>query len=58
MEALLTLSDQALGRPVPDMLGVFTIEVADTDNGIGLTPEVARAVGRVIDMAVGEINRN
>ncbi len=49
---------KALGRPVPDVLVVFTIEVADTDNGIGLTPEVARAVPQVVDMAVDEINRN
>jgi hypothetical protein len=29
---------------VPDELVLFTIEVADTGHGIGLTPQVARAV--------------
>ena len=46
---------QALRR-VPDALVVFTIEVADTRNGIGLTPQVARAVPEVVGMAVSEIN--
>ncbi|MGO8938911.1 MAG: hydrogenase maturation protease [Mycobacterium sp.] len=47
---------RALGR-VPDALVVFTIEVADTGHGIGLTPEVAGAVPEVVCMAVDEINR-
>jgi hydrogenase maturation protease len=48
---------QALGR-VPSALVVFTIEVADTGHGIGLTPQVAVAVPEVVDMVVAEINRN
>jgi hydrogenase maturation protease len=48
---------QALGR-VPDELVVFTIEVADTGHGIGLTPQVADAMPEVVDMVVAEINRN
>lgn len=48
---------QALGR-VPDALVVFTIEVADTGHGIGLTPQVAEAVPEVVGMAVAEIKRN
>jgi Ni,Fe-hydrogenase maturation factor len=36
---------------------VFTIEVADTDDGIGLSPQVAGAVPKVVDMIVAEINR-
>jgi hydrogenase maturation protease len=48
---------QALGR-VPDALVVFTIEVADTGHGIGLTPPVAGAVPAVVRMAVDEINRS
>jgi hydrogenase maturation protease len=46
---------QALGR-VPDKLVVFTVEVADTGHGIGLTPEVARAVPELVHMALAEIN--
>ena len=45
---------QVLGR-VPDALVVFTIEVADTGHGIGLTPQVAAAVPEVVGMAVAEI---
>ena len=48
---------QLLGR-VPDALVVFTIEVADTTQGIGLTPQVAAAVPEAVDMAVAEFNRN
>jgi hydrogenase maturation protease len=48
---------QVLGR-VPDMLVVFTIEVAAIGHGIGLTPQVARAVPEVVGMAVAEINQN
>jgi hydrogenase maturation protease len=48
---------QALGR-VPDALVVFTIEVAETGHGIGLTPQVASAVPEIVDMVVAEINRN
>ncbi len=47
---------EALGR-VPESLVVFTIEVADTSHGIGLTPQVAAAVPQVVGMAVAEINR-
>jgi hydrogenase maturation protease len=47
---------EALGR-VPDELVLFTIEVADTGHGTGLTPLVARAVPEVVSMAVAEINR-
>ncbi|WP_204079492.1 hydrogenase maturation protease [Mycobacterium riyadhense] len=47
---------QALGR-VPDALQIFTVDVADVGNGIGLTPLVERAVPKVVGMAVTEINR-
>ena len=47
---------QVLGR-LPDALVVFTIEVADTSWGIGLTPEVAAAVPEVVDMVATELNR-
>jgi hydrogenase maturation protease len=46
---------QALGR-VPDALVVFTIEVADTGHGTGLTPQVARAVPKLVGMVAAEIN--
>jgi hydrogenase maturation protease len=45
-------------RRVPDALVVFTVEVADTCHGIGLTPQVARAVPEVVGMAVSEIKRS
>ncbi|MFZ0717416.1 hydrogenase maturation protease [Mycobacterium sp.] len=45
---------QVLGR-VPDALVLFTIEVADTDHGTVLTPQVAAAVPKVVGMAVTEI---
>ena len=47
---------QVLER-VPDALVVFTIEVAATGHGIGLSPQVAGAVSQVVGMAVAEINR-
>lgn len=46
---------RALGR-VPDALAVFTVEVADTGHGIGLTPQVARAVPQVVALVAREIN--
>jgi hydrogenase maturation protease len=45
---------RALGR-VPDQLVLFTIEVAHTGHGVGLTPQVARAVPEVVRMAAAEI---
>jgi hydrogenase maturation protease len=48
---------QALGR-VPDELVLFTIDVADTGHGLGLSPRVARAVPEVVRMAVAEITRS
>jgi len=48
---------QALGR-VPDALVVFTVEVADTGHGIGLTSQVARAVPEVVRMAMAEVDRS
>ncbi|WP_406815417.1 hydrogenase maturation protease [Mycobacterium sp. M23085] len=47
---------QVLGR-VPDELVMFAIEVPDIDHGIGLSPLVADAVPKVVDMVVAEINR-
>lgn len=46
---------QSLGR-VPGELVVFSIEAADTDNGIGLSPQVAGAVPKVVDSVRAEIN--
>jgi len=46
---------QALRR-LPGALVVFTIEVTDTGHGVGLTPQVARAVPDVVALAVAEIN--
>ncbi|OBH60315.1 hydrogenase maturation protease [Mycobacterium sp. E2479] len=47
---------KALGR-VPGEVKIFTIEVLDTDHGIGLSPQVAGAVPKVVDMVVAEIDR-
>lgn len=50
----------ALGRAldrVPDELVVFTVEVAETAHGIGLTPPVARAVPELVRRVAAEINR-
>ncbi|MEB3981571.1 hydrogenase maturation protease [Mycobacterium sp. 663a-19] len=48
---------RVLGR-VPDELVVFTVEVAATGHGVGLTREVADAVPEVVRMAAAEINRS
>jgi hydrogenase maturation protease len=45
---------QALGR-TPDQLVVFTVEVADTGHGVGLTPPVAAAVPEAVDAVMAEI---
>lgn len=45
---------QALGR-VPDELVVFTVDVVDTGNGVGLTSAVAEAVAGVVRAVLGEI---
>lgn len=46
---------QALGR-APGALVLFTVDAADTGHGPGLTPQIARAVPEVVDMAVAEIS--
>jgi hydrogenase maturation protease len=47
---------QALGR-MPDELVVFTVDVADTNHGIGLSPAVEAAVPRLVDLIVAELSR-
>lgn len=47
---------QALAR-TPDELVVFTVDVADTNHGIGITPAVAAAVPRLVDLIVAELTR-
>jgi hydrogenase maturation protease len=46
---------QALAR-VPDELVVFTVDVADTNHGIGLTAAVAAAVPDLVDLIVTELS--
>lgn len=46
---------QALGR-MPHALVVFTVEVADTSHGIGLTPAVAAAVPDLVAAILAELN--
>lgn len=45
---------RALGR-VPDALVIFTVDVTDTAHGVGLSPQVARAVPEVVRLAAREI---
>lgn len=47
---------EALGR-MPGKLVVFTVDVADTGHGVGLTPAVAAAVPKVTDSILAELNR-
>ncbi len=47
---------QALGR-VPDALQIYAVDIGDTGHGIGLTPQVERAVPRVVALAAAEIIR-
>jgi len=47
---------QALGR-LPDELVIFTVDVVDTDHGIGLTPAVAAAVPNLVDVIIDELSR-
>lgn len=47
---------KALAR-MPDELTVFTIDVADTNQGVGLTPAVAAAVPQLVDLIVAELSR-
>ena len=46
---------QALSR-IPNELVVFTVDVADTDPGVGLTPAVAAAVPDLVDLIVAEVS--
>ncbi|MCV7204279.1 peptidase M52 [Mycolicibacterium peregrinum] len=47
---------RALGR-IPDELVVLTVDVADTGNGVGLTPAVAAAVPAVVQAVLAELER-
>jgi hydrogenase maturation protease len=60
------LSSHAMGLPqtyalgaavgqVPEKLVVFTVDIADADHGVGLSPLVAAAVPGVIDLILAEI---
>ena len=45
---------EALAR-MPDELAIFTVDVVDTNHGIGLTPAVAAAVPQLVDLIVAEL---
>jgi len=47
---------QALAR-MPHELVVFTVDIADTNHGIGLTPAVAAAVPDLVEAVLAELNR-
>jgi hydrogenase maturation protease len=47
---------KALAR-MPAELVVFTVDVADTNHGTGLTPAVAAAVPRLVELIVAELDR-
>jgi hydrogenase maturation protease len=42
---------------MPDELMVFTVDIADTNHGVGLTPAVAAAVPHLVDLIVAELSR-
>lgn len=44
-------------RRAPATLVLFTVDVVDTGNGIGLTPAVARAVPELVESVAVEVNR-
>jgi hydrogenase maturation protease len=45
---------EALGQ-IPDRLVVFTVDVADTGHGVGLSPAVAAAVPDAVDAILTEL---
>jgi hydrogenase maturation protease len=47
---------QALAR-MPNQLVVFTVDVVDTNHGMGLTPAVAAAVPNLVDVVIDELSR-
>lgn len=47
---------EALAR-MPDELVVFTVDVAETNHGIGLTPAVEAALPQLVDLIVEELSR-
>jgi hydrogenase maturation protease len=47
---------EALAR-MPDELVVFTVDVVDTNHGIGLTPAVEAALPELVDLIVDELSR-
>jgi hydrogenase maturation protease len=47
---------QALAR-MPDELVLFTVDIVDTNHGIGLTPAVEAAVPQLVGVIVDEISR-
>jgi hydrogenase maturation protease len=47
---------QALAR-MPDELVIFTVDVVDTNHGIGLSPAVAAVVPDLVDLIVAELSR-
>jgi hydrogenase maturation protease len=51
-----TALGRALGR-MPAELVVFTVDIADTAHGVGLTPAIAAAVPTVIDAVLAELDR-
>jgi len=49
----------ALGQvldQMPDELMVFTVDIADTNHGVGLSPAVAAAVPDLVDLIVAELS--
>jgi hydrogenase maturation protease len=47
---------QALAR-MPGELVIFTVDVVDTNHGIGLTPAVAAAVPNLVEVIIDELTR-
>lgn len=68
LEATAVVSSHALGLAqtcalgkalalMPHELVIFTVEVADTNHGTGLTPAVAAVVPDLVDAIIAELNR-
>jgi hydrogenase maturation protease len=51
-----TALGRTLGR-MPDELVVFTVDIADTGHGVGLTPAIAAVVPAVMDAVLAELGR-
>lgn len=45
-------------KQLPDRLVGFSVDIVDTDHGVGLTPDVAGAVPALVDAVLAELGRH